>query len=557
MVSQWELELSEEEEKIFQRLLQVVRHDGLGTTLRVAGGWVRDKLLGKQPTDIDIALDNITGKEFCQGIDDYYSYLKSIGEEGQKEKGETHLIRCNPDQSKHLETAKKSMFQREIDFVNLRSETYAEGSRIPWTKNGTAVQDAYRRDLTINSLFFNINENRVEDFTERGMDDLRKGLIDTPLPAKDTFLDDPLRVLRAIRFAARLNFRLSDGVKEAASDEEVKLQLGRKISRERVGKEVDLMISGERPADAMAYIRDLGLFHTAFAFPESCDPPVSDDCDRRCVSHIESAWNLAASVHTGSVSRHMLLGDEQEKLYLYSALLFPLRKMFCLNAKSKKKIAVTGYIIKESLKLPACVAESVLKVHAASGKFAELVLLFESNVASGAIREEVEDVHHDIPMDAWKRVYAGFVLNEIKDLWRVALAISIISYPEAENAGGIVSEQQDELHRRKEQYMRVERSITDLGLDEVWKLKPLVDGKIIMRIMQKSGGALIGEWKKRVFKWQLAHPGGSMDDCIDWLTRSQSKRQKLESSMTASDGELPVATELNCKPCQAMYLLHR
>jgi hypothetical protein len=149
------------------------------------------------------------------------------------------------------------------------------------------------------------------------------------------------------------------------------------------------------------------------------------------------------------------------------------------------------------------------------------------------------------------------VLNEIKDLWRVALAISIICYPEAENAGGTLSEQQDELHRRKEQYMRVERSITDLGLDEVWKLKPLVDGKIIMRIMQKSGGALIGEWKKRVFKWQLAHPGGSMDDCIDWLTRSQSKRQKLESSMTASDGQLPVATEFNCLPCQALYLLRR
>jgi tRNA nucleotidyltransferase/poly(A) polymerase len=447
------------------------------------------------------------------------------------------------------------MFQREIDFVNLRSETYAEGSRIPSTKNGTAIQDAYRRDLTINSLFFNINENRVEDFTGRGMDDLRKGLIDTPLNAKDTFLDDPLRVLRAIRFAARLNFRLSDEVKEAASDEEVKLQLGRKISRERVGKEVDLMISGERPADAMSYIRDLGLFHTVFALPGNCDPPVSDDCDRRCVSHIESAWSLATSVRACSCP--MLLDDEQEKLYLYSALFFPLRKMFCLNAKSKKKIAVTGYIIKESLKLPAYVAESVLKVHAASGKFADLVLLFESNVASGAIREEVEDVHHDIPMDAWKRVYAGFVLNEIKDLWRVALAISIICYPEAENAGGTLSEQQDELHRRKEQYMRVERSITDLGLDEVWKLKPLVDGKIIMRIMQKSGGALIGEWKKRLFKWQLAHPEGSMDDCIDWLTRSQSKRQKLESSMTASDGQLPVATEFNCLPCQALYLLRR
>ncbi|XP_037425027.1 CCA tRNA nucleotidyltransferase, mitochondrial-like [Triticum dicoccoides] len=516
------LELSKEEEKIFLRLLDVVRHYRLGTTLRVAGGWVRDKLLGKQPTDIDIALDNITGQDFSQKVD---AYLKLIGE-GDKKRG-TKLIPCNPDKSKHLETAKTYMFNKEIDFVNLRSEKYAESSRIPTMKDATPEEDAHRRDLTINSLFFNINDHIVEDFTKRGIDDVIKGLIDTPLDAKATFLDDPLRVLRAIRFAARFNFTLSDRLKEAASDEKVKLELACKISKERVGKEIDLMMSGEHPADAMSYIRDLGLFYIAFAFPKNCSPPVFDNCDRCCVSHIESAWNFAISVHSG-VSHPMLL-DEEEKLYLYSALFFPLRRMFYLN-KNSKKIAVTSYIIQESLKLPACVAKSVLDVHAASRKFADLVLLFESNVASRVVRDEVEDACHDIPMDTWKRVYAGVVLNEIKDLWRVALAISIIFYPEAENAGGTLIQQQDELHRRKEQYMRVERSITDLGLNEVWKLEPLVNGKIIMQIMQKSESPLIGEWKKRLFKWQLAHPEGSRDDCVDWLNGSQSKRQKVESS---------------------------
>ncbi|KAF7046608.1 hypothetical protein CFC21_055628 [Triticum aestivum] len=516
------LELSKEEEKIFLQLLDVVRHYRLGTTLRVAGGWVRDKLLGKQPTDIDIALDNITGQDFSEKVD---AYLKSIGE-GDKKRG-TKVIPCNPDKSKHLETAKTYMFDREFDFVNLRSEKYAESSRIPTMEGATPEDDAHRRDLTINSLFFNINDNIVEDFTRRGIDDLIKGLIDTPLDAKATFLDDPLRVLWAIRFAARFNFTLSDRLKEAAS-EKVKLELACKISKERVGKEIDLMMSGQHPAAAMSYIRDLRLFYTAFAFPKYCNPPIFENCDRSCVSHIESAWNFAVSVHSGD--SHPMLLDEQEKLYLYSALLSPLRKMFYLNKKSKE-IAVTSYIIEESLKLPACVAKSVLDVYIASGKFADLVLLFESNVASRAVREEVDDACHNIPMDTWKRVYAGVVLNEIKDLWRVALAISIIFSPEVENAGGTLRQQQDELHRRKEQYMRVERSITDLGLSEVWKLEPLVNGNIIMRILQKSESPLIGEWKKRVFKWQLAHPEGSRDDCVDWLTGSQSKRQKVESSI--------------------------
>ncbi|KAJ0086673.1 hypothetical protein Patl1_07788 [Pistacia atlantica] len=67
-------------------------------------------------------------------------------------------------------------------------------------KFGTAEEDAYRRDLTINSLFYNINTSSVEDLTGRGIEDLKSGKIVTPLPPKATFLDDPLRVLRAIRF---------------------------------------------------------------------------------------------------------------------------------------------------------------------------------------------------------------------------------------------------------------------------------------------------------------------------------------------------------------------
>ncbi|KAM0886953.1 hypothetical protein ACQ4PT_029356 [Festuca glaucescens] len=329
------IELTEEEEKIFQRLLDVVRHFDLGTTLRVAGGWVRDKILGEQPADIDIALDNnMTGLEFSVKyakflVEKKLTVKEKQQEKGKKQEGGTNVIRCNPDRSKHLETVKMSVLGGDIDFVNLRSET----------------------------LFYNINDNCVEDFTRRGIDDLKKGLIVTPLDPKATFLDDPLRVLRAIRFATRFNFTLSDELKEAASDEKVKLELCSKISRERVGEEIE----------------------------------------------------------------------------------------------------VTRYIVKESLKLPACLAKSVVDIHAASGKFAEFLLLFESNVASGTLKEELEDVYLELPTDTLNRVCAGVILAEIKDFWRVALAISILYYyPEAENA----LSQQD---RSKEKYMEVEHFITDLG----------------------------------------------------------------------------------------------
>ncbi|KAF5184715.1 Cca trna nucleotidyltransferase protein [Thalictrum thalictroides] len=133
------------------------------------------------------------GREFCEKVNEY---LSSIGEEKQG----IGVIQCNPDQSKHLETARMRLYDIWIDFVNLRSEDYSENSRIPTMKFGTAKDDAYRRDLTINSLFYNINTNSVEDFTRRGLADLMSGKIVTPLAPKETFLDDPLRVLRAIRF---------------------------------------------------------------------------------------------------------------------------------------------------------------------------------------------------------------------------------------------------------------------------------------------------------------------------------------------------------------------
>ena len=88
-----------------------------------------------------------------------------------------------------------------IDLVNLRSEEYGEDSRVPEIKIGTPEQDALRRDLTINSLFYNINTKQVEDFTKMGLADLNKGTARTPLEPLKTFMDDPLRVLRTVRFA--------------------------------------------------------------------------------------------------------------------------------------------------------------------------------------------------------------------------------------------------------------------------------------------------------------------------------------------------------------------
>lgn len=128
--------------------------DGEPVACRIAGGWVRDKLLGIESHDVDIAINTMTGEAFAQKLLDA-GKVDSIGT----------TIAVNPDQSKHLATTRLKIHDFWVDLVNLRSETYTGESRIPTIEFGTPQEDADRRDLTINAMFYNIHSRKVEDFT--------------------------------------------------------------------------------------------------------------------------------------------------------------------------------------------------------------------------------------------------------------------------------------------------------------------------------------------------------------------------------------------------------
>jgi hypothetical protein len=321
------------------------------TIVRVAGGWVRDKLLGLGSIDIDITLNNVTGHEFALKVNEHRRHLREEettttpaastmtglavsgvkddgGSESQKKKkkkksgsgaggastDETNekedagdarigVISANPLQSKHLETATMMLDGLSIDFTNLRSETYDETSRIPLVTFGTAFTDAERRDFTINALFYNLNTSLVEDLTGRGIEDLlgKTKVIRTPLDPNVTFSDDPLRVLRAIRFAARFRYELAVDLKVAASSKEVRDALLTKVSRERLGVELEGMMplpsSSAAAAEgkvkattaniALGYIHTFGLTAAVFPLPERCDV-TSFELDTVAISAIAS-----------------------------------------------------------------------------------------------------------------------------------------------------------------------------------------------------------------------------------------------------------------------------
>lgn len=252
--------LSSNERQIFRLLQDVVDHYGLRTNLRVAGGWVRNKMLGKAAGDIDIALDNITGSAFVHHLQRF-----RVDVLGEKERS-VGLMRANPAQSKHLETATTEVLGAAVDFAHLRSEDYAAHSRIPTNVQfGSPAADASRRDFTVNSLFYSLGDGgTVEDWTGRGVRDLEDGVLRTPLRAAETLSDDPLRALRALRFAATFSFALAPALTDALASPLLAEELQRKVSRERVGIEVHKMLSlgGGRPLRALALLREASLVDT-------------------------------------------------------------------------------------------------------------------------------------------------------------------------------------------------------------------------------------------------------------------------------------------------------
>lgn len=170
------ISLTPKEEEIFNLFTTFIEENKVDTKIRVAGGWVRDKVMGRESSDIDFAIENMMGEDFVRQAHEYLSKNTSVSR--------IAVTKLNPEKSKHLETAKIRVSDVWIDIVNLRGEEYQGDSRIPTMRIGTPEEDALRRDLTINALFYNLHSKKIEDYTNRGLDDLKKGIARTPLPAE-------------------------------------------------------------------------------------------------------------------------------------------------------------------------------------------------------------------------------------------------------------------------------------------------------------------------------------------------------------------------------------
>ncbi|ELA42424.1 uncharacterized protein VICG_00523 [Vittaforma corneae ATCC 50505] len=246
------IKFCEQEEAICKLIRDHALSLNPAATPRLAGGFVRDKIMEVVCHDIDVALDNISGLLFATGLANKLVNHPTV-----------YKILANPEKSKHLETAVLNLYGYSIDFVHLRSESYTQ-TRIPTIQKGTPEEDAFRRDITINSLFYNLITGEIEDFTGRGIHDIHNKVIDTPLDPRTTLLDDPLRILRIFRFKSKLGFKISKRIYDALEDRSLGLALEKKVSNERNGIEIMKMLQYENGEDGLIEIINNELVFSVF-----------------------------------------------------------------------------------------------------------------------------------------------------------------------------------------------------------------------------------------------------------------------------------------------------
>ncbi|CAB4428694.1 unnamed protein product [Rhizophagus irregularis] len=466
--------------------------------LRIAGGWVRDKLLQLECHDLDVAINSLTGFDFANYIKEF------LEKEGNNNQVNIHVIESNPEKSKHLETATMKLCGLDIDFVNLRKEIY-EDSRIPVSlEYGTPEEDAYRRDITINALFYNIHTGQVEDFTEKGISDLSEGLIRTPLSSCKTFKDDPLRVLRCIRFASRFHFEIVDDVKDVIlKDESIKVALNEKISRERVGIEIDKMIKGPDPVQAIDLIVNLGLYDVVFSPPPQ-ESIVSGNlgAPKNCliVAKILS-WLLSdkSKDYNIHIIFHQLNENEKRALYL-AACTLPYKDM-TYTEKGNSQPAYQ-YVIRESIKFSNDDVNKVKK------------LLSSVDFVTKAVSQ-----NNEVLTD---RRGLGLCIRELNSEWPTTLLFALSN--ELRPYMDQVKEDK-EIKEINNKYTKFIERIYELKLENAYREKPLLNGKDIQKLLNIKPGPNFRDILNSIMEWQLEYPNSSKEECQEFIKNKYNNLQ--------------------------------
>lgn len=423
----------------------------------VVGGAVRDLLLGEKIKDIDIVVSKKNG-----GVE--LANLIAL-------KDNSFELNKNPVIFENYGTAKfqfknaKGCEGVEIECVQTRKEQYHKDSRNPDTAFGTIKEDASRRDLTINSLYYNITEDEIYDFNGNGLSDLQKNIIRTPSNPDIVFTDDPLRILRVIRFSTRLGWDIEKKTWLGMIKNAHRISI---ISQERITDEITKILLTLTPSIGVEKMLNCGILHRIM--PDVYDLKYSYE-------------SLSSCQTTFSHTMEMINFVEPIITHRLAALFHDVGKIVTNKNKSISDAKFSSEIAAIDLKKMKFSNETINSV--------ELAI---KNIDYFSVFSEGQ-----IPQDKKIRKFINICGKNID------LVLDLIN---AEN-------NLKGYNRKPTQISCIKQKIKELGkIEEIQNIKLPINGKDIMKELNIKGGPIIGVILNVLKEKYLENPNITKEECL-------------------------------------------
>ena len=470
--------LNDKEKECFSIIMDIIAKNNLSSVVcRVAGGWVRDKLLGKDSDDIDIAVSGIEA----------WKLVYSINTELYPKKFKMGIIPKNPEKGKNIEVTTTNICNISIDFINLRIDEKR--------KSTPAILDAELRDLSINSMFYNINEQKVEDFTQRGIKDLEQGIINTPVDSDVAILNDSFIILRMLRFAIKFKFRIDDTINnylEKNRDIIIK-NFYTKVSKERIEKEMSKIFQMDNSEYVIAYLCSFKLLDIIYL-----------------IKNYDSKNNFDT------------IFLKTANLYILGEYLLKKGKIFDnieITEKTFKRrdycfLLLTLYFRDKTDKLNVSLNQKILKstYRASNGHQQE-----NKNMC-----RNFDDLYNMIKEEKYDRFKVGKALRRIsyKNIIHILYACIAYEYIENFELNSLLSEiNEDKLQKIIEKNKKFLNYVINEDMLHIDKIKPLFPGKELLEILDIKTDKMIKPLLDYLIDEQIKNPKLDKEQAIKLLNK--------------------------------------